>query len=206
MEVGGMARVLSWLMGALVATVLVGLPWGYETYRQRHFRNLRTVKPEVLYRSGQMSLAGLQRVVHDYGIRTVVTLRDAELPGDRPPDWAEEEFCKKMAIRHVRITPRHWESPIGGPPPVEEGVQSFLKVMDDSSHFPVLVHCFAGVHRTGAYIAIYRMEYDRWTNAEAIDELKACGYRNLDDEWDVLGYLEQYRPRWWRAAMSESRR
>ena len=63
-----MARLLSWLMGGLIAAVLVGLPWGYEAYRQKHFRNFRTVKPEVLYRSGQMTLAGLERVIHDYGI------------------------------------------------------------------------------------------------------------------------------------------
>src|SRR5437764_1160763 len=162
-----MARVFSWVMGLLVAAVLVGLPVGYETYRQKHFRNFRTVKPGILYRSGQMTLEGLERVIHDHGIRTVVTLRDAELPGDRPPDWAEEVFCKKLAIRHVRITPRHWESPIGGPAPVEEGVQTFLRVMDDPGNSPVLVHCFAGGHRTGAYVAKYRMQYDRWTNAGA---------------------------------------
>ena len=69
--------------------------------------------------------------------------------------------------------------------------------MDDSNRYPVLVHCFAGIHRTGAMVALYRMEYERWPTAEALDELRANGYRNLDDEWDVLGYLEQYRPRWW---------
>jgi len=24
--------------------------------------------------------------------------------------------------------------------------------------------------------------------------MKACGYDNLDEEWDILGYLENYRP------------
>ena len=40
------------------------------------------------------------------------------------------------------------------------------------------------------------MEYEHWSNEQAIAELRACGYRDLDDEWDLLGYLEQYRPRW----------
>jgi hypothetical protein len=44
------------------------------------------------------------------------------------------------------------------------------------------------------------MEYEHWSNDEAIGEMKACGYSNLDDEWDILGYLEQYRPRWQRTA------
>ena len=78
-----------------------------------------------------------------------------------------------------------------------DGIQrKFRALLADPKNHPVLVHCFAGVHRTGAYAAIYRMEFERWSNARAIAELKACGYSNLDDEWDVLGYLEQYRPSW----------
>ena len=78
--------------------------------------------------------------------------------------------------------------------------------MDDPANYPVLVHCFAGIHRTGAYMAVYRMEIDRWDNDAALDELRACGYRHLDDEWDVLGYLESYRPRWKDAELTPTRR
>ena len=45
-------------------------------------------------------------------------------------------------------------------------------------------------------VAVYRMEHDRWTNSEALAELRAAGYKNLDKEWDVLAYLENYKPRW----------
>src|SRR5437762_1483237 len=67
-----------------------------------------------------------------------------------------------------------------------------------------MIHCFAGVHRTGAFCAVYRMEYQHWTNAEAIAELRACGYRDLDDEWDLLDYLESYVPRWQRSAKTQA--
>jgi hypothetical protein len=40
------------------------------------------------------------------------------------------------------------------------------------------------------------MEFEHWSNADAISEMKACGYRNIDDEWDLLGYLEKYQPTW----------
>jgi protein tyrosine/serine phosphatase len=192
-----MARVVPWVLGPLVAAVLVGLPLGYASYRQKHFRNFHVVQPGVLYRSGQVTRTGLERVIHDYGIRTVVTLRDAEIEGDPPPDRAEEAYCKNLDIQYVRIRPRRWWSPTGGPVPAEAGVKRFLAVMDDPANYPVLVHCFAGVHRTGAMVAIYRMEYDRWPTEKALEELRALGYSNLDDEWDILGYLEQYRPRWY---------
>jgi tyrosine-protein phosphatase SIW14 len=68
--------------------------------------------------------------------------------------------------------------------------------MADPDNYPVLVHCFAGIHRTGAYCAIYRMEQEHWDNADAIVEMKAYGYYNLPDERDILGYMEQYQPTW----------
>ena len=75
-------------------------------------------------------------------------------------------------------------------------MQTFLRVMSDPRNYPVLVHCFGGVHRAGAYTALYRMEFERWTNEQALAEMKAMGYTTLDDEWDILGYLEQYVPTW----------
>jgi len=173
---------------------LIAGPVAFAHYRQNQTRNFRVVRAGVLYRSGQMSVSGLDRLVNDYGIRTVVSLRDSYVPGGTPPDLKEEEYCRKMDILHVRIAPRAWESPTGGPAPVEEGVRRFLEVMADPSNYPVLVHCFAGIHRTGAYCAIYRMEFEGWSNAEALAEMKACGYDNLDEEWDIRGFLETYRP------------
>jgi protein tyrosine/serine phosphatase len=191
-----MVRAIRLLLILAVIGVIVGVPLGYASYRNANLRNFSVVKPGVLYRSGQLSLSGLQRVIHDHGIRSVVTLRDAEIEGNRPPDWREEEYCRKLDIKYLRLRPREWWSPTGGPVPAEAGLKRFLTLMKDPANHPVLVHCFAGIHRTGAYMAVYRMEIDHWENAAALDELRACGYRHLDDEWDVLGYLENYRPTW----------
>jgi protein tyrosine/serine phosphatase len=180
----------------LTPAIVVGVPAAYVSYRDANHRNIRVVRPNVLYRSGQLSRAGLERLIHDYGIRTVVSLRDSADPSLPPPDRAEEDFCRSKDIRHVRITPKSWWPEYDGPPPAERGIETFLRVMDDPTNYPVLVHCFAGVHRTGAMVAVYRIEYERWTNTEALAELRAGGYANLDNELDVLGYLENYRPRW----------
>jgi hypothetical protein len=40
------------------------------------------------------------------------------------------------------------------------------------------------------------MEFDHWSNADAIAEVKAGGYVNLDKEDDVRTYLEDYQPSW----------
>jgi protein tyrosine/serine phosphatase len=178
-------------LGVGVVVVLIAGPAVLAVHDQYQMRNFRVVREGVLYRSGQMTRAGLERAVHDYGIRTVICLRD----GLTAADQAEEKYCEKEGIRFVRIPPSSWGD-VGGVVPAEEGLRKFRALLADPKNHPVLVHCFAGVHRTGAYAAIYRMEFEHWSNARAIAELKACGYSNLDDEWDVLGYLEQYRPSW----------
>ncbi len=190
-----MPRALRFLFGNLLAVLLLGGPLGYALYRPTHFRNLHVVRPDVLYRSGQLSRFGLQRVVHDHGIKSVVTLRDAYNPSDSPPDRSEEEYCKAQEINYYRISPRTWWAPDGSIP-AEEGVRQFREILDDPQNYPILLHCFAGIHRTGAFCAIYRMEYEHWSNAQAIAEMRALGYRDLDDEWDLLTYLEEYQPRW----------
>src|SRR5437868_15287732 len=104
-----------------MAALLVAVPVGYGFYSQGRVRNLHVVRDGVLYRSGQMSVAGLQQVLHDFGFKTVVTLRDAADPKDLPPDWAEEQFCRANDIQYVRISPRSWWSPDGSVP-AERGV------------------------------------------------------------------------------------
>jgi tyrosine-protein phosphatase SIW14 len=139
-----------------------------------------------------MPISGLKRILHDYDIKTVVTLRDADVPGSPPPDAAEEDYCKKAEVNYIRITPRNW-SAIDGSVPAAVGVKRFLAVLGQPANYPVLVHCFAGIHRTGAHVAVYRMEEEGWTNAQAIMELQVHGYFNIGQDFDLLDYLEHYR-------------
>ena len=186
-----MSRVIGIAGGCLLVVALIVSPIILAVRQQAQMRNFRVVRPGVLYRSGQMTKRGLQRIINDYGIKTVVSLRDGQSAQDR----AEEEFCHSEEMNYVRILPSRWGDD-GGSVPVEAGVQRFRAIMSDPNNYPVLVHCFAGIHRAGSYSAIYRMEFERWSNAQAIAEMKTCGYTNLDDELDILGFMEQYRPTW----------
>ncbi len=188
-----MARSLKILTGVVVTLLLIGSPVLFAFREQKDLRNFRVVREGVLYRSGQLSRAGLKRVIHDYKIKTVVSLREAPAPGKADADAAEAEYCRIMDVNFLPLTPMHWEGPAGEPAPVEENVRAFRAVLADPRNHPVLVHCFAGVHRTGAYCAIYRMECEGWANEQAMEELKAGGYDRLEHEMDILGYLSRYR-------------
>jgi tyrosine-protein phosphatase SIW14 len=176
-------------LGAPFVALAVAVPVWLAFEEQRRTPNFHVVRDKVLYRSAQMPLSGLRRKIHDLGIRTVVNLRD----GTQEADLAEEEFCRDQDIRFVRIRPLSWDG-VRGDAPVDAGIDRFLEVMRDPKNHPVLIHCFAGIHRTGAYCAVYRMEIEGWSNDRAIAEMKAHGYSSFDSEDDIRGYLTTYCP------------
>lgn len=186
-----MWRVIRVAAGSLIVMALIVSPAVFAVRQEAQTRNFRVVRPGVLYRSGQMTKEGLLRTLNDYHIKTVINLRD----GLSERDKAEEEFCKSEEVNFVRIMPSRWGDE-GGCVPVDSGVRRFRDIMSDPGNYPVLVHCFAGIHRAGSYSAIYRMEFEHWSNEQAIAEMKSCGYTNLDEELDILGFMEQYRPTW----------
>jgi len=176
------------IFGLVIAALLVGGPLWYANYHQRRFRNFHVVEEGILYRSAQLNLAGLKRLLHDCQIKTVISLRD----GEKANDLEEEAYLDKETFcNFVRIPPRPWSAPDGSIP-AEIGIQQFREVMDNPANYPVLVHCFAGIHRTGAVCAIYRMDYDGWTNDEAMAEMERFGY--TAQHLDVLPYLRHYQP------------
>ncbi len=196
-------RVMQSVMAAVLAAGVVATP--LLLYRSRYVesKRLREVTPGVLYRAGQMTAAGLRAAIERYGIRTVVNLQHESPDPLLSEHWLgrgrikESELCAAYGVRYVvlapDILPPDWPAEVV-PPVVDE----FLAVMDDPANHPVLLHCRAGLHRTGRLSAIYRMEYEGWSVGEALRELRAHGYGYLaaseQDEF-VVRFLKNYRRR-----------
>jgi tyrosine-protein phosphatase SIW14 len=174
----------------LIALLMIGGPIAYKRWHDREFRNFHVVEEGVLYRSGQLPLTRLQQIVKERDIRTVICLRE----GNKPDDQAEETWIKASGRKFVRIQPPQWFPDAEGKIPGEAALKAFREVMDDPANYPVLVHCYAGYHRTGAMCAAYRIDYQGWSNAEAMAEMRVLGYSILDDHEDVLHYFTNYRP------------
>src|SRR5205809_65432 len=101
-----MRTTLSFIFGCLIATMMFAAPLGYKRWHDREYRNFHVVQDGVLYRSGQLPLARLQQMVSQYGIRTVVSLRD----GSQTADEQEEVWVKAKALKFVRIPYRDWNA------------------------------------------------------------------------------------------------
>lgn len=177
---------------AVVLAVVVSAAWYAGTY---HLRNFHAVEPGVLYRSGQLTPLGLRHALRRHGIKTVVTLRTVRDPDNPYPDAWEEEVCRAAGARHLRIVPRPWVVDAGGQLPAEQVVDEFLAVVDDPASRPVLVHCYAGIHRTGTLSALYRLEYQGWTADRAIAEMEGFGFEPGTSRDAIEQYLRGYRPR-----------
>jgi protein tyrosine/serine phosphatase len=177
-----MIRTLA-ILGILL--VVVGAPLAHRKYANVQTRNLRAVTPGIIYRSGQMSEDGLERTLDEYGIRTVISFRDTR-------DF-EEPLCESKGVKYYRLEPLNWSAPDGSVP-AQKNVDRFLEITKNCPK-PVLVHCFAGIHRTGAFTAIYRMQYQGWSNREAITEMLEIGGLRHSFENDQLEYLERFAPK-----------
>ena len=69
----GMARRWQVVLGMTAAALVAATPLVYSSHRTSYSRNFRVVEEGVLYRSGQLTPAGLDRVIRERGIKTVVS-------------------------------------------------------------------------------------------------------------------------------------
>src|SRR5438876_16354 len=87
-------------------------------------------------------------------------------------------------------------SQVAAGPPL--AIDQFLTILDDPAARPVLLHCKAGLHRTGILAAVYRMEYEGWGPYRALEELKAHGFGDAAataaNDY-IQQYIVNYRPR-----------
>jgi tyrosine-protein phosphatase SIW14 len=184
-----MARWSFWLFSALLLIGVV-VPLRLAVVSDLQTRNLDAVRTGVLYRSAQLPLSGLKRAIHDHGIRTIVNLRD----GLDATDRAEEQYCRQWRIGFHRFTFPGLRTQ-GDVAHVSANLQQFVEIMADPQNHPVLVHCFAGTHRTGLFVALYRRELEAWNNEQIFAEMRANRYWQLDMHSDVRDFLSSYRRR-----------
>ena len=169
------------LLVVVIAGLVLVVPVVYYRSVYTYAKRLREITPGVFYRSGQNTAAGFIDAVERYGIRTIINLQD-EYPDPELP-WhyfggghiAESELCHRLGVRYVWLPPdiiARRKIPAERP----QAIDRFLAIMDDPANHPVLIHCRAGLHRTGVMAAVYRMEYENYSPAEALRDLKANGF------------------------------
>jgi tyrosine-protein phosphatase SIW14 len=198
-----MAIFWRWIMGLSIATFIVAAPYIYYRYEYTRYRRFRIVDPGILYRSGTLTASGFREVIKEYGIRTIINVRD-DYPEPELDECffacgsiSERKLSQSLGVRYIFLAPDLVDRrKVSAERP--KAIDGFLALMDDPANHPVLLHCKAGLHRTGRLTAIYRMEYMGWSPGEALRELRANGYGYIAaseaDEF-IIQFVENYVPR-----------
>jgi len=140
-----------------------------------------------LYRGGQPSADGVAWL-KSIGVKTVLNLRHYH--GD-----SEKQAVESVGLRYERIAMTSRDQP------TPEQVARFLAIVRDPALRPVYVHCEHGVDRTGAMMAVYRMEDEGWSNADAYAEMESFGPHFIFR--DLRNFVKGYRPQ--KAALTRAR-
>ncbi len=195
-------KVLSWGLGLVVVAVVVGVPITHHRTAYVQHKRLRVVTDGRVYRSGQLTADGFRDAIKRYGIKTVINLQDDDTetenderdpslrrsPFDRTK-WPESEVVEEAGARYVQFDGNALNADgTNGRPKLQD---DFLTVMDDEANYPVLYHCKAGLHRTGWITGVYRMEYEKRSQADALDELRANGFGDFKAT-DANVYIKRY--------------
>ena len=162
-------------IGLLLA---LGLPSFAATVPGIH--NFDQVDPHV-YRGAQPTEQGFEYLSH-LGVKTVIDLRE---PGERSRE--EERIVTGDGMKYVNV-------PMTGlTPPTDAEISKILATLEDGATGPVFVHCRRGADRTGAVIAAYHIDHDRWNNVRALRDAKAHKMSFIQHRRE--NFIENFQPR-----------
>lgn len=121
--------------------------------------NLFRVTP-TLYRSAQLSQADVVEL-KKLGVKNVIGLRAFH---------SDDDWLRNSGIKASRIKIYTWA--------VDDAniVAALKAIRAAEKEGPVLLHCWHGADRTGLVTAMYRLLYQGWNKAQALDELQNGGY------------------------------
>jgi protein tyrosine phosphatase (PTP) superfamily phosphohydrolase (DUF442 family) len=149
---------------AVVMGLGVGVKYGRWYVLPRRFAEVEAGR---FYRGGYTEPWPYSRVIEKYGLKTVVSLNC--LPPSDPRHGAEQAVIDEYGLGyHCFPMPGDGRGDF-------DRLEAAAAVLNDASTHPVFVHCSAGVHRTNATYAAYRMLYCGWTYAEAMAECEQYG-------------------------------
>ncbi|HKV28373.1 MAG TPA: dual specificity protein phosphatase family protein [Candidatus Acidoferrales bacterium] len=129
--------------------------------------NFGEVTP-TLYRGAQPSDQGFQSLA-GMGINVIVDFRGLNLKQER----------HEAATHNMKLIVLNWDCRN----PSDKIAADFLQILKKNPGKKIFVHCYQGIDRTGAMIAVYRMAEEGWTEPEAMNEMRVFGYAFMHRIW-----------------------
>lgn len=177
----------------VLAIVLIGV--GKYVYDMNINHNFETITKGKVYKSGVIPPNELASYIKEYHIKSVVDLRFPGTGDDvNNPEIPAELTAEKEAIAKIKGV--NYFNNGSDQVPVQKNLDSYFKIMDNPANYPVLIHCYHGIGRAEMYSALYRIEYENWTNEQARQGVRTLvKWSSFDDGTPKGEYLKAYKSR-----------
>ena len=148
-------------------------------------QTLQTDVPHVLCLSnsfatgGQPSDQAFSKLAAN-GFRSVLNLRTAAEGVDLEK---ERTLVEQSGMRYINI-------PVVSSAPKAEQVDEFIRVVKNKANHPMLIHC-RSANRVGAFMLIYSVIDQGWTEAKAEEEAVKIGLTNEELKKFARDYIKQ---------------
>jgi predicted protein tyrosine phosphatase len=157
--------------------------------------NFETITEGKVYKSGVIPPNEIKDYVQKYHIKSIVDLR---FPGTNDlinnPEIPAELTAEREAV--AKIDGVNYFNNGSAQVPKQENLDRFFKIMDNPANYPVLIHCYHGVGRAEMYSALYRIEYEHFTNEQARHGVRTfLTWSSFDDGTPKGEYLKAYKSR-----------
>jgi protein tyrosine/serine phosphatase len=180
---------------ALVVLGIVLIGVGKYVYDMNINHNFETITEGKVYKSGVIPPDEIADYVKKYHIKSIVDLR---FPGtadlENNPEIPAELTAEQEAVAKIKGV--NYFNNGSDQVPNQKNLDVFFKIMDDKANYPVLIHCFHGTGRAEMYSALYRIEYENFTNEEARKNIRTLiKFSSFDDGKPKGEYLKKYQTR-----------
>jgi predicted protein tyrosine phosphatase len=168
---------------------------GKQIYDMNINHNFETITEGKVYKSGVIPPDELESYVTKYHIKSIVDLR---FPGTTDlknnPEIPAELTAEQNAVAKMKGV--NYFNNGSDQVPKQENLDRFFKIMDNKANYPVLIHCYHGIGRAEMYSALYRIEYENFTNEEARHGVRTLvKFSSFDDGTPKGEYLKSYKSR-----------
>jgi protein tyrosine/serine phosphatase len=179
----------------IIVLVLVLIGTGKYIYDRHINHNFIAITEGKVYKSGVIPPDEIADYVNKYHIKSIIDLR---FPGTgdtvNNPEIPKELTAEKEAV--AKIPGVNYFNDGCDQVPKQENVDAFLKIMDNPANYPVLIHCYHGIGRSQLFSAIYRIEYEGWSNEDARNKAAfPVMFSSFDNGTPKGEYLKAYKSR-----------
>jgi protein tyrosine/serine phosphatase len=132
-----------------------------------------------IYRGARPTTSDLSGLIQNYQIHT-----DIDLENDSSVVASEQKAARGIGMQFLSTEIDPYTEL------TDAEVNGVLAQMQDTSNFPIFIHCHYGDDRTGLLVGLYRVEVQGWTPAAAYQEMLKDGFHPA-----LIGLANYFRAR-----------